>query len=76
MAGITTTSGVGPEAQRGNAGHFRERVGGAEGVEHGAQAGVENAVEGKDMDMHGNYDIKIDKSANTATAAPALPCAS
>jgi hypothetical protein len=53
-------------------GHFRQRVGDVKGVEHRGQAGVENAVEGKDVDAHGNYGIKIGKFANLAKAAAGL----
>ncbi len=62
------------EAQRGNAGHLRHRVGGAEGVEHRGQA-VEHAVEGKDVDTHGNNNIKVVNIANAASVAAGLLCA-
>jgi hypothetical protein len=48
----------------------------AEGVEHRGQAGVEHAVENKDVDTHGNYDIKVGNLADTTKAAASLLCAS
>jgi hypothetical protein len=37
---------------------------GEEGVEHRGETGVEHAVENKDVDTRGNYDIELGKLAN------------
>jgi hypothetical protein len=39
-------------------------------------SGVEHAVESKDVDTHGNYDINIGNLANTTKAGAGLICAS
>ncbi|MDT4843022.1 hypothetical protein FQZ97_769400 [compost metagenome] len=44
--------------------HGGEFVRGGEDVEHRGQAGVEHAVEGEDIEFHGNNDTKDVKKAN------------
>jgi hypothetical protein len=46
--------------------HAGQLVGGAEDVLHRRQTGVEHAIEGEDVDLHGNNDSKDVKNANRA----------
>jgi hypothetical protein len=53
-------------------GHFYQFVCGLQGIEHGGQAQIENAVENKDIHAHGNNHIKNGVIANGESGVKSL----